>query len=109
MGGPCDEGAVGPEPAVGDEEMEVRMPVGTRAGRLETRDDADRQVALPGERADGRRDRAGGDACDLAERAATIQAIRAEPLRDGADDLPVRPGREERRVQPLVQMARRFA
>ena len=52
-------------------------------------------------RADRRGDRACGDTGDLAEQASTIQAIRAEPLRDGEDDLPVRHGREQRGVQPL--------
>jgi len=41
---PRDERPVGPEAAVGDEEMEVRMPVGPRAVRLQTGDDADRQL-----------------------------------------------------------------
>ena len=69
--------------------------------RLQTRDDADRQVALTRQRADGRRDRAGGDAGDLAEQAAPVQAIGAPPLRDGEHDLTVRHGREEGGVQPL--------
>ena len=84
MGRPRDERPVGAEATVGDEQMQVRMPVGAltrqRAVRLQTRDDADRQVALTRQRADGCRDRAGGDAGDLAEQAATIQAIGAEPL-----------------------------
>ena len=60
---------VGPEPAVGDEEVEVRMPVGPRAVRLHAGHDADRVVALARQRADGRGDGAGGDAGDLAEQA----------------------------------------
>jgi len=35
VGGPSDEGAVRPEPAVGREEVQVRMPVGPRAMRLQ--------------------------------------------------------------------------
>ena len=38
---PRDDRPVGPAPAVGDEEMQVWMPVRTRAMRLQTRDEAD--------------------------------------------------------------------
>ena len=65
--------AVGPEPAVGDEEMQVRMPVRTRAMRRQTRDDADRQIALAGERADRGGHGARGHARDLAEQAPAIR------------------------------------
>ena len=41
MDRPRDEGTVGSEAAVGDEEVQVRMPVGARAVRLQTGDDAD--------------------------------------------------------------------
>ncbi len=60
--------------------MQVRMPVGARAMRLQTGDDADGEVTLAGERTDGRRDGAGGDAGDLAEEAPAVQAVRAQPL-----------------------------
>ena len=66
---PRDERPVGPEPAVGDEQMEVRMPVGARAVRLQAGDDAHRELALAGQRPDGRRDGVGGDAGDLTEQA----------------------------------------
>jgi len=69
--------------------------------RLQTGDEAHREISLAGQGANGGRDRPGGDACNLAEQAATIQTKRAEPLRDGEYDLPVRHGREERGVQPL--------
>ena len=62
MGGPRDERPVGAEATISDEEMEVRMPVGARAMRLETRDDADRKVALARERADRGGDRSYGHA-----------------------------------------------
>ena len=65
--GPRHERAVGPEPAVGDEQVEARMPVGTSAVHLQTGDDAHRKVPLAGVRADRRGDRAGGHAGDLAE------------------------------------------
>ena len=79
----------------------MRMPVGARAMRLQARDDAHRELALAGQRANGGRDGAGGDAGDLAEQAAAIETIGAQPLGDGEHHLPVRHGREERRVQPL--------
>ena len=93
---PRDERPVGPEAAVSHEQVEVRMPVGAGTMRLETRDDADREILLAGQRADGGRDGARGDAGDLAEKTAAIQAIGAQPLRDGEHDLPVRHGRQER-------------
>ena len=72
-----------------------------RAVRLETGDDADREVALAGQRANGGGDGAGGDAGDLAKQAAPIETVGAKPLGDGEDHLPVRDGREECGVQPL--------
>jgi len=48
---PRDERPVGPEAAVGHEEVQVRMPVGARAMGLQTRDDADRTLPLAGQRA----------------------------------------------------------
>ena len=83
--------------------MEVRMPVGARATRLETRDDADRELTLASPRTDGGGggDGAGGNASDLAEQATTVQAAGAQPLGSRAHDLPVRHGGEECRVQPL--------
>ena len=99
--GPRHKRPIGPEPAVRDEPMPVRMPVGARAVRLETGHDPHQEVALTGQRTDRGGDRERGDAGDLAEQASTIQAIRAEPLRDGEDDLPVRHGCEERGVEPL--------
>jgi len=46
MGGPCDERSVASKAAVGDEQVQVRMPVGPRAVRLQARDDADGELAL---------------------------------------------------------------
>ena len=63
--------------------MQVRMPVGPRAVRLQARDDARREIVLTGQRADRGCDRAGGDAGDLAKQAAAIETIGAEPLGDG--------------------------
>jgi len=100
-GGPCDEGALRPEAAVGHEEMQMRMPVGAGAMRLQTRHDAHREVALAGQRANGGRDGAGGDTRDLAEQAAPVETGGAQPLRDGEHHLPVRHRREQRGVQPL--------
>ena len=45
------EAAVGPKSAVGHEPVQVRMPVGPRAVRLQTGDDADRELALTRQRA----------------------------------------------------------
>jgi len=50
---PRHEGTIWPEPAVGDEEMQVRMPVGARPMRLQARHDADGQLTLAGQRPDG--------------------------------------------------------
>ena len=61
----------------GNQEVQVRMPVGARAVRQQARDDPRHEVALAGQRADRGGDGAGGDADDLAEQAATIQAIGA--------------------------------
>ena len=51
VGGPGDERPVGPKAAVGDEQMEVRMPVRPGAVRLQARDDPHGEVALAGQRA----------------------------------------------------------
>ena len=53
--GPRHKAPLRPEPAVRDEEVQVRMPVGPRAVRLQTGDDADREVALPRQRTNGGR------------------------------------------------------
>ena len=58
---------IGPEPAVRDEQMQVRIPVGARAVRLQAGDDADREVLLTHQRADRGGDGARGDARDVAE------------------------------------------
>ena len=79
----------------------MRMPVGARAMRLETRDDANGEVLFAGPRADGRRDGAGGDARDLPVQATTVQTVGAQPPGDGEHHLPVRYGRQERGVQPV--------
>ena len=92
MGRPRDERRVRPEPAVGDEQMEKRMPVRALARR----------------RTDGCRGGVGGDAGNLTEQAATIQAIGAQPLRNGEHHVPVRHGREERGVRPLRPTAFRW-
>jgi len=98
---PRHKGPVGPEAAVGDEQVRMRISVAARAMRLQTGDDAHRELALPRQRADGRRDGAGGDAGDLAEQAAAIETVGAQPLGDGEYHLAVRHGREECRMQPL--------
>jgi hypothetical protein len=73
---PRDERPVGPEPAVGDEEMQVGMPVGARPMGLQAGDDADREVTLTGQRADRGGEGARGDTGDLAEQPTAIQAVR---------------------------------
>lgn len=77
------------------------MPVGPRAVRLQARDNADRENPLAGQRADRGGDGPRRDASDLAEQATTVQAVRAQPLRDRQDNLPVRHGLEQRGVEPL--------
>jgi hypothetical protein len=77
------------------------MPVRPGAVRLQAGDDPHGEVALAGQRPDGGRDGAGGDAGDLAEQAAAVQTVGAEPLGDGEHHLPVRHRREECGVEPL--------
>ncbi len=101
VGGPGDEGAIRPEAAVGHEEVQVRMPVRPGAVRLPARDDPHGEVALAGQCANGGGHGAGGDAGDLAEQAAAVQTVGAEPLGNGEHHLAVRHRREQGRVQPL--------
>jgi len=91
----------GRKPPSGDEQMEVRMPVRPGAVRLQARDDPHGEVALAGQCANGGGHGAGGDAGDLAEQAAAVQTVGAEPLGDGEHHLAVRHRREQCRVQPL--------
>lgn len=64
---PRHEGPVRPAPAVGDEEGQVRTPVGPRSVRLKTSHAARGNVTLARQRATGGDDGAGGDAGDVAE------------------------------------------
>ena len=73
---PRHECPVRPEPAAGDEEVPMRMPVRLGARRLKARDDPHGEVALAGQQPDGGGDGAGGDAGDLAEQAAAVQYSR---------------------------------
>ena len=102
-GGPTHKGPVRPEPAVGDERVQVWMPVRTGTVCSQAGHDADSDVALARQRANGGGDGAGGDAGDLAGQAAPIETVDAQPLRDGEYHLPVRHGREQRRVEPQQQ------
>ena len=77
--GPAHEGAVGPETAVGDDEMEMGMPVGQRAVGLETGDDADPEVGLPRGGADACGDDAGRQPRQVAEEGPAVAAVGAEP------------------------------
>ena len=61
--GPRHESPIRPEAAVGDEQVPVRAG----AVRLQAGDDADGEVALARQRANGGGDGSGGDAGDLAE------------------------------------------
>jgi len=51
VSGPRHKGPVGPKAAVGDEQMEVRMPVRPGAVRLQAADDPHGEVALTRQRA----------------------------------------------------------
>ncbi len=64
--GPRHKGPIWAEPAVGDEEVQVRMPVRTGAVRLQAGHDVDGEVELPRQRANRGGDGAGGDAGNLA-------------------------------------------
>ena len=77
------------------------MPVRAGAVRLPTRDEADGEFPLAGQRADRGGHSARGNASDLTEQAAPIQTIRAQSLQDGEHHLSVRYGRQQRGVQPL--------
>ena len=99
--GPRHKGSIGPEAAVGDEEVQVRMPVRTPAMRLQAGDNAHGELALAGQRANGGGHRAGSDAGDLTEAAAAIETVRAQPLGNREHHLPVRHQRQQRGVQPL--------
>jgi hypothetical protein len=57
--------------------VQVRMPVRPGAVRLQAGDDPHGEVALAGQRANGGRDGAGGDASNLAEQAAVENSRRA--------------------------------
>lgn len=70
------------------------MPVRTGAVRLQAGHDADRKVALARQRANGDGDGAGGDAGNLAQQAAAVLTVGAEPLGDGEHHLAVRHRRE---------------
>ena len=76
--------------------MEVRMPGRAGAVRLPTRDEADGEFPLAGQRADRGGHSARGNASDLTEQAAPIQTIRAQSLQDGEHHLSVRYGRQQR-------------
>jgi len=65
--GPRHEGAVGPEAAAGGNQMNVRVPVRQRAVGLDAAHDPDRERRLSCQGADRGRDRAGGDAGEIAE------------------------------------------
>jgi len=76
--GPAHEGAVGPEAAVGDDEMQMGMPVGQRAVGLETGDDSDPEVRLPRGGADARGDDAGRQPREVAEEGTAVEAVGPE-------------------------------
>jgi hypothetical protein len=69
--------------------------------RLQARHDADGKIVLPRQRANGDGDGAGRHEGDLAEQAAPVETVGAEPLGDGEHHLSVRHRREQRRVEPL--------
>ena len=77
--------------------------------RLQTGDDADRELALTRQRANGRGDGAGGDAGDLAEQTAAVETVGAQPRGDGQYHLPVRHGREPRVSPASASMTRKSA
>jgi len=90
---PAHESAVGPETAVGDDEMEMGMPVGQRAVGL-LRSDSPVVARTPAVtmRAASR--------ARSAEKGPAVEAVGPEPLGDREDHLAVRDGGEERLVEP---------
>ncbi len=89
------ERAVGPKAAVGDQQVEVRMPVGQGAVRLDRGDDADGEVALAKGGADERGDGAGGDPGQLTEQRAVVEEQAPQALGYGEHHLAVRDRREQ--------------
>lgn len=74
------ECAVRPESAIGDQEVQVRMPVGPRAVGLDRGDDADREMPFARGGADEGRDGARRDPREVAEQAPVIKQEKATQL-----------------------------
>ena len=68
---------------------------------LEAGHDADREMLLAGQGADGGGDGTHRDASNFAQQAPMVETILAEPLGEGEDDLSMRYRREERGAKPL--------
>ena len=100
MEGQRDEGAVGTKAAVGDESVDVRVPVDQRAVSLNRQGDSDREVRL----VDGGADHLGRDgsrdAGQVAQEGASPQEVGPQALGHGEDELAMGHGREELSVEP---------
>ncbi len=101
---PAHEGPVGPEPAIGDNQVEMGMPMGEGAVGLEAGDDPDRQIRLAG----GGADRGGhgprGYPSEIASQGSAVQTVGAEPFGDRQHHLPVGHRGQQRLVEPLAPL-----
>lgn len=95
-----DKAAVGAEAAVGAQGVHVRLPVEQRAVRLDAEDDADLELGL----AQGGVDEVGGgggrDPGRVAQELSAPAEVGAQALGQAEDELAVRDGGEDLRVQP---------
>ena len=76
----ADPGAGTDEAAVGDDEMQMGMPVGQGAVGLETGDDPDPEIGLHCGGAHARGDDAGCQPRKIAQEGPAVEAAGAEPL-----------------------------
>ena len=95
------EGAVGPEEAVGDQEVEMRMPVSERAKGLDGTDDAGDAIGLAQRRAQEVAQRAVRDTAQESEEPAVVEEEGPQSLGDGEDELAVWDGVEEFVLEPV--------
>ena len=102
------ERAVRPEAAVGDQQMEMGVPVGQRTVRLDRGDDADRARPLTRGGPDERRERARRDPRQVAEQGPVIEEVRPQALGDREHDLAVRHRGEQGLLQPNAPQRQAF-
>ena len=95
------EGAVGSEGAVGDDEVQMGVPVHEAAEGLNGGDDAGDEVRLAEAGAQKVAQRAVGDAAEDAEELAVVEEEGPQAFGDGEDELAVGDGVEEHVLEPV--------